>query len=119
MTGMEYAQEFLANSAKMQKYNQAIDTLREAGFETVLRRLGEPTPIPLDHPQHLAVSAFENAERRGWFQVLEVLFDFQNSLKGEAERASGGDFGAKDRLRALGYDEQTIQSLNEEEVSNG
>lgn len=114
MTAIEFAVEFVNNRSKMEKYNQAISLLREAGFENVLRRIGEPTAFPLDHPQHLAVSAFEQAERRGWFQALDFLFDFQSSMNLEARKSAGGDFGAKDKLRSLGFDEETIRTLDED-----
>lgn len=119
MTAIEFASEFLNNPAKMEKYHQAIDLLREAGFESVLRRLGEPSTFALDHPQHLAISAFEHAEKRGWYQLLDFVFDFLSNMESETRKEQRGDFGARDRLRDLGFSDQIIKTLDEEGIAHG
>lgn len=115
MTAIELANEFITNTSKMEKYHQAINLLRESGFETVLRRLGEPSFFALDHPQHQSISAFEHAEKRGWFQSLDFVFDFVVSIEQESRKSSGGDFGAMEKLRSLGYSDELIKSTLEEE----
>ena len=104
MNPWNYAKTFLSNTGKMQKYNQAIDLLREAGFETTMRRLGEPSDIALDAPEHATLSAFEHAEKRGWFQAMAFLFDFAEKMKEEEIRGVIGDFGAIERMESLGYE---------------
>jgi hypothetical protein len=116
MTPIELAEDFINNTSKMVKYNEAIALLREIGFEIVLRRLGEPSAFSLDHPQHLSISAFEHAEKRGWYQLLEFIFDFQSSMVFEGKKNEVGDFGAKEHLRTLGYSSELLQSI--EGVSN-
>ena len=76
MDAWNYSLEFSNNSEKIQKYREAVALLREAGFETVMRRLGEPSEFLLDDPNHLSMSAFEHAEKRGWYLALSFLFDF-------------------------------------------
>lgn len=104
MTPIEEAQEFIGNQAKMEKYNQAVNLLRDAGFESLLRRLGEPSMFPFDHPMHSQISAFEHAERRGWYQLLEHLFNFQAAIQMQGQAAEPGDFGAKEQLAKYRFD---------------
>ena len=105
MSPWDYAKTFLNNAEKIQKYNKAIDLLRESGFETVVRRLGEPTDIPLDVPMHHDMSAFEHAEKRGWFQAAAFIFDFAQKMKEEEIKGIVGDYGARERLEDLGYND--------------
>lgn len=103
MDSRKYALEFLGNSEKIHKYNEAVALLRESGFEDVIRRLGEPSNFMLDDPNHLSMSAFEHAEKRGWYQALSFVFDFIERMKEEEEGKVPGDFGAAAFMKDLGY----------------
>ena len=105
MDAQLYALNFLNNSVKLQKYNEAIALLRESGFEDVLRRLGEPSEFPLGDPNHATASAFEHAEKRGWYQALSFLFDFIDRMQEEKPKSNVGDYGAAQRMKDLGYGE--------------
>lgn len=104
MTPTEVSQEFFSNSAKMEKYREAIANLREAGFESVLRRLGEPEDSPIEADQLAAQSAFESFERKGWYRALSYVFDFQKHMEEFQSATTEMDFGASDDLEMRGYD---------------
>jgi len=110
MNPSETAHEYLANPTRMEKYHKAIAMLKESGFEEILRRLGEPTSFALDDPNHLSMSAFEHAERRGWYQALEFMFSFAESMHTKGDADTVGDYGAKARLEQLGYTEDEINA---------
>jgi hypothetical protein len=103
MNAWEYAISFLRNQSKLIKYNEAIAILRDIGFETVMRRLGEPSDFALGDPEHATKSAFEHAEKRGWYQALSFLFDFADKIQEENREGVVGDYGASERMKDLGY----------------
>lgn len=111
MNAAELTEDFLQNPTKAEHYNRAIALLQEAGFEILLRRLGEPIEVPLTHPQILNVSAFEQAHRRGYYQAIDLVFAFFEIMQAAGEEKESADFGARQRMRDLGFKEEEIENI--------
>lgn len=113
MTPQEVAIEFRNNTAKMTAYNQALSLLRESGFENVLRRLGEPVDVALEHTNHVAISAFAQAEKRGWYQALDLIFNFEALVSDKDFKDEALDFGAREMLQKYGYTQKEIDEAGD------
>lgn len=103
MSPIEAADSFLNNNASMEKYHQVITVLREIGFETVMRRLGEPAEFTLFDPMRGQAAAFEQAEKIGWYRCLDFLFNFDDAFTEKQTLANEPDFGANETLTGMGY----------------
>lgn len=117
MRAMRLAMAFLKDDVRMQKYNDAMSLLRSAGMETLLRRLGEPEAILLSQSNIAEMSAFAQAEARGWYDALDTLFYFEERTKavGGVSALSGeSDYGAEAALLNLGYTEEEIARARED-----
>ena len=95
MDPMRLAASFARDETRMARLDEATSVMRTTGFEAILRRLGEPAEVPLADPNHAQISAFAQAEARGWFRALEMIFDFRGMIEGAQGRNAGEpDFGA-------------------------
>lgn len=94
MTRDDLIKEFLSNGGKLEVYREAMRLLRSTNVEDILRRCGEPIDFALENPRHLELSAFDHAERRGWYRALDALFNFEDVFEGTgAEVQHNADFG--------------------------
>lgn len=103
MSPDDLAKRFATEPGKIEKYNQAISLLLEIGFDNVMRRLGEPDHISKLDPNCLNISAFDQMERRGWYNAVNMFFDFHDFIKQAEVSSDVGDFGAKQTVQNLGY----------------
>jgi len=105
MTPDELALTFLDNPEAMQEYRRAVSMLRGLGFETVVRRMGEPADgISAEHERHIEVSAIDQISKRGFHQALDLVFDFDEVItRTTAPPVELGDYGADEIVRGLGY----------------
>lgn len=108
MTPTELALEFVGNAAKREQYLKAIGMLRDLSFDNILRRLGEPQDLSLEHPQHITMSAFSHAELRGWYRAVDAMFDFLEVMSADRQQTQSVDFGARQKMRDLGFQETEI-----------
>lgn len=112
MTPEDLAARLIDDPDRMQKYREAIAMLRGLGFETVMRRLGEPTDdIPVSDPRHIELSAINQIEKRGWHRALDLVFDFDQIVT-TAQAAPGadlGDYGAREAIQKMGYSTEEIE----------
>lgn len=110
MTSEEFAVDFVNNAVKMKQYNQAISMLREVGLEHVLRRLGEPMELASESANIVNISAFEQAEARGWYAAIHHFFNLGDALiEAKSILPIASDFGAKAQLTKMGYSQEEIE----------
>lgn len=110
MTPAEAEEEvgkFLADGERLHVYNEARRQLSAIGLETLLRRLGEPLRVALDHPLHNQVAAIDAAERRGWYMAIDHVFNLAGTVERKSPNAPSLDFGAEAALEKMGYKNRT------------
>jgi hypothetical protein len=112
MEPIRLADAFFRDEVRMHKLSQAMNLLREAGFEHLLRRLGEPKVF---QDPNTASDAIQQAEARGWYAAVDTMFDFDGVIRGSAEargrKWEDADFGADNKLRELGFSEEEIKDM--------
>lgn len=105
MTVEEEFEHFIANESKMSEYHKAISVLREIGFEKLMRRLGEPTPVDMSNPKFLEICSGLQMLSNGYYDALETFFDVRSIDKaGIKQDRQPPDFGADDMMDSLGYE---------------
>lgn len=96
MTPEQELEAFANNQTKMERWRNAVNELREIGFDRVLRRMGEPQDRSVADPNHFAVAANEQMQRVGWYQALRTVFDFDEVADTQRPQTEPPDFGAED-----------------------
>ena len=110
MTPEQLAEDFLKNTEKVAAWNKAASSLRECGFEEVIRRLGEVKEINLNDSRHMELAAIDQIEKRGWQAALDLVFDFLDVMDSSGSSSEDtGDYGATEALKKMGYTEGELE----------
>lgn len=96
---MEKLQQFKNNPEKISKYNEAVNLLRQVGFDTLLFELASPIPVAPNDPQAMQMNAFANQQRIGYYQAINDFFNITEvTLDDMANANIVKDYGARDKL---------------------
>lgn len=101
----------------LEVYNKAIGMLEDIGLRTVMYELEGERPFDGGKPCGINEAALEHAFLSGWRRCSNILFDLpgfiakiESQEKGVIEGAEP-DYGAKEKLKALGYSDDQLNLL--------
>lgn len=97
------------------KYNKAIELLYEIHFDKILSYLNKPAEIDGSHPQAIQKAALDQAKLAGWRECSEVVFNMLLDQSEIAKIKENLDYGAREKLRSLGYSEAEIEDAIKED----
>lgn len=114
MINDELLKNFYESPHIMERFRRAVSELRDIGFESLARRLGEPLDNEYDNQFSIQASAFDNAKRQGWYAVLSLIFNIDSYMAVSAASQTAPDFGAENMLKMLaGVSDRELAELDE------